>query len=126
MRPPYQDLSTAIAAMQELREQLGRRRGVVRAGRDAARKLDTFETILVGPLAVPRTFRAFYTVFDHIDGVAVALSAIARVLKRQKQAGKPLRAPLAPGRELILPDASYDGRLAGGEMFLAYVRAASK
>ena len=110
-----------MVAMQELRDRLAGRRGVVLAGRDAPTKLDSFETILVGPLAVPRTFRAFYTVFDHIDGVAVALSAIARVLKRQKQAGKPLRAPLAPGRELILPDAGYDGRLVSGESFLDYV-----
>lgn len=107
--------------MQDLREKLAGRRGVVLAGRDAARKLDTFETILVGPLVVPRTFRAFYTVFDHVDGVAVALSAIARVLKRQSHAGQPLRAPLAPGAELVLPDDSYDGRLSTGETFLGYL-----
>ena len=112
--------------MHELREKLAGRRGVVLAGRDAASKLDTFETILVGPLAVPRTFRAFYTVFDHIDGVAIALSAIARVLKRQKHAGKPLRAPLAPGRELILPDAGYDGRLVSGQSFADYLATACK
>jgi len=112
--------------MHELRDKLAGRRGVVLAGRDAANKLDTFETILVGPLAVPRTFRAFYTVFDHIDGVAVALSAIARVLKAQKRAGKPLRAPLAPGAELIVPDAGYDGRLATGEAFLDYLATACR
>lgn len=110
--------------MQELRESLKGRRGVVRAGRDAPRKLDTFETILVGPLAVPRTFRAFYTVFDHIDGVAIALSAIARVLKQQKRVGKPLRAPLAPSAELVLPDAGYDGHLTTGESFTDYLRRA--
>jgi len=112
--------------MQRLREELAGKRGVVLAGRDAPKKLQTFQTILVGPLAVPRSFIAFYTVFDHISGVAVPLSAIARVLKAQKKAGKPLRAPLAPGRELILPDGSDDGRLTTGEAFLDYLATACK
>ena len=119
-------MERALAAMNRLREQLADRDGVVLAGRDAAKKLQTFQTILVGPLAVPRTFVAFYTVFDHIAGIAMPLSAIARVLKRQKQAGKPLRAPLAPGRELILPDGGDDGRLTTGEAFLDYLATACR
>lgn len=118
------DLATANAAMQRLRDQLAGRPGVALAGRDAVKKLDTFQTILVGPLPVPHTFRAFYTVFDHIDGVAAPLSAIAKALKAQKRAGEPLRAPLAPKRRLVLPDSGYDGRLDTGEAFLDYLRAA--
>jgi hypothetical protein len=114
----------ADAVMQRLREQLAGKTGVVLAGRDAPKKLQTFQTILVGPLAVPSTFVAFYRVFDHISGVAMPLSAIARVLKAQNKAQKPLRAPLAPGRQLILPDGGYDGRLTTGEAFLDYLATA--
>jgi hypothetical protein len=117
-------MDPALAAMHRLRERLAGGAGVVLAGRDAPRKLETFVTILVGPLAVPSTFRAFYKVFDHIDGVAAPLSAIAKALKAQKRAGLPLRAPLAPGRELILPDDGYDGRLVTGEALLAYLATA--
>jgi hypothetical protein len=116
------DLAAALAEMQQLRTRIAGRAGVVLAGRDAPKKLDTFQTILVGPLAVPRTFRAFYTTFDRVDGVAAPLSALAKALKAQWRAGRPLRAPLAPGRELVLPDDRYDGELAGGERFLDYLR----
>src|SRR5258706_10470075 len=111
--------------MEDLQTRLAGRRGVVRAGRDATKKLETFQTILVGPLDVPRTFLAFYTVFDHVSGVVLPLSVVATALKRQKRAGQPLRAPLAPGRELILPDPAYDGRLVDGTAFLDYLAAAT-
>jgi len=116
-------MDPAIAAMQRVREHFAGRAGVVLAGRDAPRKLTTFQTILVGPIAIPHTFRAFYTLFDHIDGVAAPLSLIAKALKKQKRAGLPLRAPISPGRDLILPDSAYDGRFTTGEAFLDYLLA---
>jgi hypothetical protein len=114
-------MDPATAAIERVREHFAGRGGVVLAGRDAARKLDTFQTILVGPLDVPQTFRAFYTTFDHVDGVAAPLSEIAKALKKQMRAGEPLRAPIAPGRDLVLPDSSFDGRFTNGEAFLDYL-----